>query len=844
MPFINCIQGHVTRGLITDRQARALEREYNELVQRYSQTIGSQQAADQAATKLVKLKADRLAAKKKSDIIAAQFQLAVGQQIDARFKAAKAEFNRLSKTQQKLVAGFGGRPTFSTYVRDFLDTVAANQQHVIAEINLPLVDLFKREPLFFDDKNFNDLMRDAVGHMLGRQASTAQARQVGDALIKAFDLSHAMYTRAGGLVGRLQNYFPQAHSPDKLQNLVDRIGKDRARDTWRNDLLSKLDRSKMIDEETGQPFTDAVLKKIMDEDFETILTDGLNKVHKIAEQGKQLAGLGSDINKRRDKSRFYHFRDADSFFDYNQRFGFGNENLFDVAVSHLATIGRDIGTAQKMGPQPASVMRNLNLRMAGDSVQSVYWTNASYDAISGALSAGGKEPAWYRVLNADRNLLRASMLGSATISAIGDPLFAKLMARRNGLPGFSIVDNIKTIWEQGGIDSQSIRQFLTASDYLAGSSVSRFGEDPTSFGDVAVAGIEKFTAKAAEFTHRASGLNYWTAIQETATTMGVEGSTFHARGKPFSALEKAHQDALTLFGIDAAQWDIIRAAQPKVVGARQAKYVGAAEVAALGNSRDIRQAAQNYGSFIRGLTAQALNNPLARTRAIQTGGQRAGTLLRAFIQSSTQFKGFAFTVMFNHALPALQQAARGNFRDIGWLLAATVPIGALAIQMRELLKGNDPRPVDNLDFWKASALQSGGLGPFGDFLFSEHGRFGRSPLIDMILGPVGGQVDDMRRITLGNFERALDDPSYESMSKFTSDAYKFASYHIPGQNLWYARNLIEAVTSAPLEYFDPNYAIKRDARIKKQQKEFGSKPFWYPGEFLPRRAPDFGNIVE
>lgn len=839
MPFISCIQRHVNSGLIKSEQAKKLEAEYNDLVNQYTGSMGDAVAAAKAAYQLISIKSKKIAEKKASDIIAARFQINVGREIDARTQEKKTAFNRLGKAQQKLLSGFAGKPSVSETVRDFLDVVAANQEHVIAQLQLPLTDLFKKKPWLFENGEFNELMRDAVSHALGKQASTAEARSMGDALRKSFDLAHQMFTVAGGVIGRIQNYFPVSHNSDRFAALEAKIGSQAAFNQWEADILPLLDRSKMINETTGLPFTDAELKIRMQEDFETIKSDGLNKINRIAEAGGQLTGTGSTLQTSRDHSRFYQFLGADEFLEYNNKYGPGNENLFETATSYLSSMGRDIGTMQKMGPKPHAVMRNLNLRMTEDSPQSKYWTNSIYDTINGSLSSGGKDPAWYRVYQANRNLMRASMLGSATLGAIGDPFFAKLMARRHGLPGFKLLDNIKTIREEGGIDSQSIRQFLTATDYLAGSSVSRFGEDLTSFGQKALSKAEIFAAKSADFTHRASGLNYWTAIQETASTMAVEGSTFHASSKSWDKLAQEHRDALSLFGINNNQWDIIRAAQPKVVGRHQAKYIGATDVASQGNGTAIREAAINYGAYVRGLANQAVNKPSARTRGIQTGGQQAGTVLRAFISSATQFKGFAFTVMFNFALPALQQMARGNFRDIGWLMAGTIPIGALAIQLREIAKGNDPRPMDNTDFWKAAALQSGGLGPFGDFLFAEHGRFGRSPLIDMILGPTGGQIDDIRRITLGNFERALSDESYDGLGKFTSDVYKFATYHIPGQNLWYARNMVEAITDAPLNYFDPNYESKREKRIQKQNKDFGNKPYWMPGEFLPDRLPGF-----
>ena len=95
---------------------------------------------------------------------------------------------------------------------------------------------------------------------------------------------------------------------------------------------------------------------------------------------------------------------------------------------------------------------------------------------------------------------------------------------------------------------------------------------------------------------------------------------------------------------------------------------------------------------------------------------------------------------------------------------------------------------------------------------------------------------------MGNFNRALDDSSYEYLNKFMSDAYKFATYHIPGQNLWYLRNLVKAVTDTPLKVIDPNYYEKRDASEAYRKEKFGNDSFWRPGEVAPDRLPSFEGI--
>ncbi|MCV5675915.1 hypothetical protein OFN11_30710, partial [Escherichia coli] len=55
---------------------------------------------------------------------------------------------------------------------------------------------------------------------------------------------------------------------------------------------------------------------------------------------------------------------------------------------------------------------------------------------------------------------------------------------------------------------------------------------------------------------------------------------------------------------------------------------------------------------------------------------------------------------------------------------------------------------DAAKFWLGALLKGGGLGLYGDFLLSDHTRYGSGALASM-LGPVAGLVDDVIKIGQG-----------------------------------------------------------------------------------------------
>jgi hypothetical protein len=58
----------------------------------------------------------------------------------------------------------------------------------------------------------------------------------------------------------------------------------------------------------------------------------------------------------------------------------------------------------------------------------------------------------------------------------------------------------------------------------------------------------------------------------------------------------------------------------------------------------------------------------------------------------------------------VQEGAKAKGRYFADLILSTTLMGALAMQLKEMAKGRDPRPMTDAEFWGAAMLQGGGLG--------------------------------------------------------------------------------------------------------------------------------------
>ena len=157
------------------------------------------------------------------------------------------------------------------------------------------------------------------------------------------------------------------------------------------------------------------------------------------------------------------------------------------------------------------------------------------------------------------------------------------------------------------------------------------------------------------------------------------------------------------------------------------------------------------------------------------------------------------------------------------------------------MAGRDPRRANPLEaqgakFWGAAALQGGGLGIYGDFLFSDVNRFEGS-LAVTLAGPLVDRANALRKLTVGNATKA----ARGEKTTFARDAADFAGRMTPWSSLWYTRTAWERVVMDQLRYAtDPDAAGAFRRRVNTRRREYGQDYWWKPGETSPSHPPGAG----
>ena len=167
-------------------------------------------------------------------------------------------------------------------------------------------------------------------------------------------------------------------------------------------------------------------------------------------------------------------------------------------------------------------------------------------------------------------------------------------------------------------------------------------------------------------------------------------------------------------------------------------------------------------------------------------------------------------------------------------------MNAYSHEMREIMKGRDMIDFSSLDteqksqYWLARIIGGGGLGIFGDLVYSEGNQTFQGDATDMILGlPVA-----FLRDTVGVGFEALKYIPGGAEPKLGKELSNYIKKYTPGSSLWYLRAAWERIIVDTIQQLiDPDFHKTNNNRIKRYQKKENRDYWWYPGENKPSDKP-------
>ncbi|KEZ00158.1 hypothetical protein AI27_11150 [Sphingomonas sp. BHC-A] len=817
-----CIPDLIEQGKIPKSKAREAQRMYEELLARYDHQMGDDAAKAMATQKTVEAMERAFLQKKRQALlqVAAQDRLMT----NARERYAGGQFKdgplrgdamlaNLVRDERAPYANveYRWRNVKQTALATMYDLLAKHRANIIGQVR--------------EKSDLTDVLRE----LFGADTGNLNARELADGWRGAAEYLRRRFNAAGGAIGKLEDWgLPHSHDPMRVGSV--------SKDQWISEVGPALERSRMIDNDTGLPMNDKRLTETLGEVYDTIVSDGWNKK-------SPGAGGQSSMGNRRAEHRFLHFKSADDWMAYNDRFG--TATPLDAMMGHVEYMSRDIAMMEILGPNPAATVRWMKDSIAKDvhtigrlaDRMGLRAGEVSIDRVFNEITGVNNIPVNRRIAlvgSTIRNWQSSTKLGGAVISSLSDAATQALTRHYNGLSATStLTDMLKAMNPFDPADREFARRASIIGDEFTGKVIAggRAHMDELFGGQLAGASLfDRGLEKANEMSRRladgvltASGLNAWTVAGREAMYREFAGTITDYAGKAFDDLPPPFANFLRRYGMDAASWDKIRAADR--VSHKGMEWIDPSAISDEALRDRLMEGILTEMDFAvptGGLAQKAMIGRFSR-----------GDLFGEIVRTGFQFKMFPVTVMSMHAQRLMSRSNLSRKASYGAaFLGATTLMGATSFALSEMLKGKDPQSALGWDFWYRAMLKGGGLGLYGDVIQNGTNEYGQS-WKDITAGPAWSTGDNLSALGRAAWKG-------KGVGKATANLLK---REVPGSSLWYLRLAYERLLVDTVgEWADPEYKDSYK-RIAKRAEQEGSGLWWAPGASAPDRGPEINALL-
>lgn len=634
------------------------------------------------------------------------------------------------------------------------------------------------------------------------------------------DLLVRRFNAAGGTLMRRQDWrLPQHQSRFALA----KAGKRQ----WVNDHLDMLDWDKMRDMH-GRRIPANKRVEVLERVFDTLKTNGHIKYKKTTYAGRS-------IGNKLEQSRFLVYKDAESWLRMHKAYGDGN--IFDTMMNHIDTMSHQIAMIETFGPNPGlmkDVIKDKVLRAlakedvadaSGEKLRTATAENKlrKFDDMFSVISRETAMPESSRfgmIMAGVRNIMTSAYLGSAAVTAIpGDLMTSMLTSMFNRTPVFKSLGQYMKMMNPL---SDADRQLAIRSGLIAETATSM------AYGMQRMTGIEMYgpsiARRISDVVMRLSLLSPHTQAARWAFQMEVMGGMAEHAGKNFEELPFV--DMMVRNGITSEDWDILRSID--AYEHKGAKFLRPDDL--YNSDFDVKQIEPIADKFMVMIMKEgkfAVPDASIKGLTLIRGATKPGTFAGEILNSAAMFKNFPVTILMTHGIRGLQQRGlKGKISYLASYLIGMTAVGALSLQMHSFLNGKTARDMTTPEFMGDAVLRGGGLGIWGDFIFSDLNRFGGGKA-ETIAGPIAQLLTDVTNLTAGNLVEVIQGKD----SKLAAEIVRMAKRNTPGSNIWWSRLLLERELWDQLqELADPKAHSKWRRQRTNTRKSYGHDYWWKPGE--------------
>lgn len=683
-------------------------------------------------------------------------------------------------------------------------------------------------------------LKNVVRELHGEGTGDAAASSMAKSIQKTFERARLLFNEAGGHVNALDDWgLPHTHD----RRLVESAG----RDAWISEVMPRLDWDRIENFMTGRPFG-ADAPQDVKVSFLSEVYDGITTSH--LPQGAPRYGPTPGTGRLGDQyahQRVLHFRDAENWMAYNDRFGAAD--VFASVTRHMQRMARDIAMMRAFGTNPRMGLEH-RYQVALDVAKKRGLSSKETDAITrrmhraramlGQIDGSANTPVnefWANFFSGIRMWTSASYLGGAVLSSGGDIAAMRLAARIVGMNPTNVVSRHVQLMASAQTRESAARLGYIADTLTdAGNTLARFlGEVPSN----------EILERVTSFTMRAQGLSHWTDMARTAFRMEMSGLFAENAGRALSDVTPELRKILEARGVTPEMWQAFARSDLLYDPGNGATFLSPSywlERTDMPRAQ-AEEISIRMGSIIEEQVEMAVPTISIEGRAMIQGQAQPGTISGELMRSGLQFKSFALSVWMNQIRRLMAQPTGASRAIYGAEMLATFTLmGAVSLQLKEIAKGNDPRDMTSSNFWGAAALQGGGLGIVGDLLVSTTSRTGGG-LGEYLMGPTVGFLNNVGQLTIGNAQQAI----LGEETNVGREASQFVRRNTPVlSTLWQTRAAMDRLLFDQIQIMlDPEATASMRRTAQNRLRNYGNATWWDDATAVPDRAPDlsamFGN---
>ena len=663
-----------------------------------------------------------------------------------------------------------------------------------------------------------------------RNAKVSQdAKDIHDVIYRHSNGQRERKNRAGAFIGEREDFLVrQSHDSRQIQKA--------GPETYKADLR------RLLHEDTFKNFTsETEINSYIDDLYKRFVTGK----HYLVDDGAQdLVGSPRSVNlaKKLSQARSLHFKDGASAFEYATKYSEGT--IWEKVAEQTRQDARTITLIEMYGPNPKAMHEAIKLdiekRLFDKGEVLSDFQKKALDAAFAKLNGELDIPSSYTLAEVSfgiRALENMSKLGGAVLSAFSDVVFKGATLNRRTDLGFlgSYARAFEGLISRVPKADRDHVNSMTGIylDATLGSMHLRAGS---------IDAMPGRFSKLQEQFFRWSLLQGWTVNHKKGVVAAVSHDLARYRNTAFDALPEKTRRNLEMHNITADEWSVVgkmETVNPEtgnhfvtappvydladdVIDGIIARQRGTTDITDNMRMQFKDELATKIQSLIADIADEAVITPGKREQVLMTFGTQKGTYLGEFLRFVMQFKSFPVTVITKQMLPAYYGAGGGlkGFAALAPLIVATTVFGYLSGAAKDALKGRKPKDPKALKTWKDALVRGGGLGIYGDFLFQEYSKYGRS-FQETAMGPAVGTFSDALALAYKSATLNAD----------AGDYFRFIKGITPYSNLFYTEMAMNYLLFYNfMEAADPGYL----SRMERARRRDFNQEYWLPPTSVAR----------